>query len=96
MLSTILVFVAFLLLFGMFIWHIVSERCCNVGTVVKNMHHGIYVVNVNGRKLPAQSVDWDIKVGSKVTMKVYYGVLYITGVFIKDPKSAEIISETNC
>lgn len=72
---------------------VITLRKGNVGTVVKNMHQGMYIVDIKGRKFNAQSVDWDIRVGSKVTLQVYYGMLHITGVFTQEMEDAKIVSE---
>ena len=47
---------------------------------MKNRHNGFYVVDIKGRKLNAESVDWNIAISSKVTLRMYYGKFYITGV----------------
>lgn len=62
---------------------------------MKNRHNGFYVVDIKGRKFNAESVDWDIAIGSKVTLQMYYGMLHITGMFIKEMEDAEIVSEIN-
>ena len=70
-----------------------TSRIGKVGVVKKNRHMGIYVVDVDGSLVNAQSVCWDIPVGTKVTLNVYYGKVYITGTFNDNVEDADIVSE---
>lgn len=70
-----------------------QEKRVQVGTVLKNRHNGFYVVDIKGRKFNVESVDWNIDIGSKVTLQMYYGKFYITGLFIRGMEDVEIVSE---
>ena len=72
-----------------------QEKRVQVGTVMENRHNGFYVVDIKGRKFNAESVDWNIAIGSKVTLHMYYGKFHITGMFIRDTENAEFVSEIN-